>query len=151
MNDKIMPSTGRIRMKQSRELFTNALKRKSWQISREEVFDAYKAVKSNKGAGGVDGLNLEEFEQDYRNHLYSLWNRMSSGSYYPKAVRQKLIPKYDGTNRSLGIPTIRDRVAQQVVKNVLEPRLEARFHPNSYGYRHGKSGHDAVRLAEQRC
>jgi len=154
MNEKIKPSIGRIRTKQSRELFTDftePLKVKSWQISREQVLDAYKKVKSNKGAGGVDGLNLEEFEQDYENHLYSLWNRMSSGSYHPKAVRQKLIPKYDGTKRSLGIPTIKDRIAQQVVKDVLEPRLEAIFHPNSYGYRHGKSGHDAVRLAEQRC
>ena len=76
---------------------------------------------------------------------------MSSGSYFPKAVREKRIPKYDGTKRSLGIPTITDRVAQQVVKEVLEPRLEKLFHPNSYGYRSGKSAHQAVQLTEQRC
>lgn len=146
-----MISTGRIKEEQSGELFENLLKCKSWQISQNQVLAAYKAVKSKRGAGGVDGLNLEEFDQNYQNHLYELWNRMSSGSYFPNAVRQKLIPKYDGTKRSLGIPTIGDRVAQQVVKDVLEPRLEAIFHPNSYGYRSGKSGHDAVRLAEQRC
>ena len=146
-----MRSIGRIKEEQSGNLFENLLKVKSWKISEKEVLNAYKTVKSNRGAGGVDGLNFEEFEKNRHNHLYELWNRMSSGSYYPKAVREKRIPKYDGTKRSLGIPTISDRVAQQVVKEVLEPRLESVFHQDSYGYRSGKSAHKAVQLTEQRC
>ena len=146
-----MTSIGKIKTRQSSELFTDLSKCKSWQISHEQVLAAYKAVKRNKGAGGVDGINLEEFDQFRQGHLYELWNRMSSGSYFPKAVRQKGIPKYDGTKRNLGIPTIRDRVGQQVVKDVLEGRLESIFHQDSYGYRSGKSAHQAIELTEQRC
>lgn len=146
-----MTSIGRIKTKQSSELFTELSTCKSWEISQKQVLNAYQSVKSNKGTGGVDGVNFEEFDEFRLDNLYVLWNRMSSGSYYPKAVREKRIPKYDGTKRSLGIPTITDRVGQQVVKDVLEERLEAIFHPDSYGYRSGKNAHEAVKLAEQRC
>ena len=98
-------------MKQSSELFTEGLKGKSQAISQKQVLAAYKQVKSKGGAGGVDGLNFQEFESRRNDHLYKLWNRLASGSYFPQAVRQKRIPKYDGTWRRLGIPTISDRTA----------------------------------------
>ena len=136
-------------MKQSSELFTEGLKGKSQAISQKQVLAAYKQVKSKGGAGGVDGLNFQEFESRRNDHLYKLWNRLASGSYFPQAVRQKRIPKYDGTWRRLGIPTISDRTAQQVVKDILEPRLEKVFHPSSFGYRPDKGGHQALAQAQQ--
>ena len=124
---------------------------KAFQISQNEVLNAYKAVKANKGAGGVDGIELEEFDKDWKNRLYILWNRMSSGSYYPKPVRGVEIPKKNGKKRLLGIPTIEDRVAQMVVRNRLEPLLEPMFHEDSYGYRPNKSALDAIATARSRC
>lgn len=124
---------------------------KAFQISQNEVLNAYKAVKANKGAGGVDGIELEEFDKDWKNRLYILWNRMSSGSYYPKPVRGVEIPKKNGKKRLLGIPTVEDRVAQMVLRNRLEPLLEPVFHEDSYGYRPNKSALDAIATARSRC
>ena len=124
---------------------------KPYEIPKRLVWDAYKRVKANHGAAGVDGESLAVFEKDLKNNLYKIWNRMSSGSYFPPPVRLVEIPKDDGGMRPLGIPTVADRVAQTVVKMVLEPRVEPVFHPDSYGYRPGKSAHDAVGMARQRC
>jgi len=115
------------------------------------VWEAYKRVKANQGAAGVDGQSIAEFEEDLKNNLFKIWNRMSSGSYFPPPVRRVDIPKDDGRMRPLGIPTVADRVAQTVVKRYLEPILEEYFHPDSYGYRPGKSAIEAVRIARQRC
>jgi group II intron reverse transcriptase/maturase len=108
-------------------------------------------VKANRGAAGVDGESLAAFEHDLKRNLYKVWNRMSSGSYFPPPVRLVEIPKASGGTRPLGIPTVADRVAQTVVKMVLEPVVEPHFHPDSYGYRPGKSALDAVGTARQRC
>ena len=108
------------------------------------VKDAYRKVKSNKGSAGVDKESLEKFEVNLLDNLYVLWNRLSSGSYYPKPVREVEIPKSDGTKRKLGIPTVSDRIAQEVIKTSLEPRLEAIFSDHSCGYRPLKSAHDAI-------
>lgn len=124
---------------------------KSFCISQKEVLNAYKVVKMNKGAGGVDGVDFDVFEKDWKNRLYKLWNRMSSGSYFPKAVRGVEIPKKNGKKRLLGIPTIEDRVAQMVLKNRLEPKVEPIFYEDSYGYRPGKSPLDAVGQTRSRC
>ncbi|WP_152975470.1 group II intron reverse transcriptase/maturase, partial [Rhodococcus rhodochrous] len=105
---------------------------------------------ANKGAPGVDGQSLEEFESDLRNNLYKIWNRMSSGSYHPQPVRAVAIPKGDGGQRMLGIPTVADRIAQAVVTNRLVPRVEQVFHPDSYGYRPGRSALDAVAMCTRR-
>ncbi|MBA4495185.1 group II intron reverse transcriptase/maturase [Paenactinomyces guangxiensis] len=126
-------------------------KAKPFQISKKEVWEAYKQVKENRGAAGVDGQSIEEFERDLRNNLYKLWNRMSSGSYFPPPVRRVNIPKSDGGIRPLGIPTVMDRIAQTVVKRHLEPELEVHFHPDSYGYRPKKSAIEAVGVARKRC
>lgn len=104
---------------------------KPFSISRRLVSLAYQKVFSNQGAGGVDGMSLKEFHKDYRNHLYKLWNRMSSGSYFPPAVKLVEIPKKGGGLRPLGIPTIADRIAQTVVRGLLEPGLELIFHEDS--------------------
>jgi len=124
---------------------------KSFCISKNEVWLAYKQVKANKGAAGLDGQTIKEFEQDLKGNLYKLWNRMSSGSYLPPPVLRVEIPKPDGRMRPLGIPTVADRIAQMVVKQRLEPGLEQHFHPDSYGYRPGKSALDAVGKARRCC
>lgn len=124
---------------------------KSFDIPKQLVWEAYTRVKANKGAAGVDKQSIEAFEKGLKNNLYKLWNRMSSGSYFPPAVRMVEIPKSDGGKRQLGIPTVADRVAQMVAKLKLEPELEAHFHEDSYGYRPGKSAHQAVNKARQRC
>jgi group II intron reverse transcriptase/maturase len=126
-------------------------KAKPFIISKREVWEAYKRVKSNRGAAGVDRQSIEEFEKDLENNLYKLWNRMSSGSYFPPPVLRVEIPKADGRVRPLGIPTVTDRIAQMVVKRYLEPELEKHFHTDSYGYRLGKSAIDAVGVARRRC
>ena len=125
---------------------------KSFDIPKREVWEAFKKVKANQGAAGVDGQSVAAFEAELSDNLYKLWNRMSSGSYFPPPVRRVMIPKPGGSGeRPLGIPTVADRVAQEVVKRYLEPILEPIFHENSYGYRPGRSAIDAVRTARQRC
>ncbi len=124
---------------------------KPFQISKLQVWEAFKKVKANRGAAGVDEQSVAEFEEDLSNNLYKLWNRLSSGSYFPSPVRRVEIPKSDGRVRPLGIPTVADRMAQMVVKHTLEPLLEPHFHRDSYGYRPGKSALDAVGVARQRC
>jgi RNA-directed DNA polymerase len=124
---------------------------KPYTISKQVVWEAYQKVKANKGAAGVDGQSIEAFEADLKNNLYKIWNRMSSGSYFPPPVRLVEIPKATGGLRPLGIPTVADRVAQMVVKMHLEPIVEPCFHDDSYGYRPGKSALDAVATARQRC
>jgi len=124
---------------------------KPFEISKQAVWEAWKCIKTNDGCGGVDGVTIEQFETDIGNNLYKLWNRLSSGSYFPAAVKRVEIPKADGNLRPLGIPTVEDRIAQKVVKQMLEPELEKVFHPDSYAYRPNKSAIDAVRQARQRC
>jgi RNA-directed DNA polymerase len=124
---------------------------KPYVIPKQLVWDAYQRVKANRGAAGVDGESLAAFEKDLKNNLYRVWNRMSSGSYFPPPVRLVEIAKESGGTRPLGIPTVADRVAQTVVKMVLEPSVDPHFHPDSYGYRPGKSALDAVGMARKRC
>jgi RNA-directed DNA polymerase len=124
---------------------------KPFVISKWEVWEAYKRVKANQGAAGVDEQSIAVFERDLKGNLYKIWNRMSSGSYFPSPVRMVKIPKATGGERKLGIPTVSDRIAQMVVKSRLEPAVDPLFHPDSYGYRPGKSALDAVGQARQRC
>lgn len=124
---------------------------KPYCISKHSVMEAYKRVKANKGAAGVDEETIEEFEKDLKGNLYKIWNRMSSGCYFPPPVKIVEIPKSDGKMRTLGIPTVSDRIAQMVVKLHLEPVIDPLFHQDSYGYRPGKSAIDAVGMARQRC
>ncbi len=125
---------------------------KSFEISKREVWDAFERVKANKGAPGVDGCSIEEFEKDLKNNLYKIWNRMSSGSYLPPPVRAVEIPKsHGGGIRILGVPTVSDRIAQTVVARRLEARVEPIFHPDSYGYRPGRSALHAVETCRRRC
>ena len=125
---------------------------KPFDIPKRLVWEAYQRVKANKGAPGVDEVTLGEFEADLKNNLYRIWNRMSSGSYFPPPVRAVAIPKPDGKGeRVLGVPTVADRVAQTVVAMVVEPVVEKLFHPDSYGYRPGRSPIDAVKVCRERC
>ena len=124
---------------------------RSYDISKQVVCRAYRRVKANKGAAGIDGQTIEDFEQDLKRNLYKIWNRLSSGSYLPPAVMAVTIPKRTGGTRVLGIPTLSDRIAQMVVKMQLEPLLEPYFHEDSYGYRPGKSAIQAVSKTRQRC
>src|ERR1700751_2654348 len=124
---------------------------KPFCISKREVWEAYERVKANQGAAGVDEQSIADFEKDRKGNLYKIWNRMSSGSYFPPPVRTVKIPKAGGGERKLGIPTVADRIAQPVVKSRLEPMVDPLFHPDSYGYRPGKSALDAVGQARQRC
>jgi RNA-directed DNA polymerase len=126
-------------------------KAKPFSISKHVVWEAYLRVKANKGAAGIDEQSVTDFEDDLKNNLYKIWNRMSSGSYFPPPVRTVSIPKSNGGIRKLGIPTVGDRIAQMVVKLYLEPAVESHFHPDSYGYRPGKSALDAVKTARERC
>lgn len=124
---------------------------KPYSISKRVVWEAYRRVKANGGAAGVDSESIEEFERNLKNNLYKIGNRMSSGTYFPPAVRSVVIPKKDGGERRLGIPTVSDRIAQTVVKMYLEPEVEPHFHPDSYGYRPKKSAADALTVTRQRC
>jgi RNA-directed DNA polymerase len=124
---------------------------KPFNVDKMQVYEAYKAVKSNGGAAGVDGQTIEQFEADLKSNLYKIWNRMSSGSYFPPPVRAVSIPKKSGGQRILGVPTVVDRVAQMVVKRVIEPKLDSVFHTDSYGYRPNKSALDAVGVTRERC
>lgn len=126
-------------------------KQKSFDISKQAVWDAWLRVKANKGAAGVDEQAVTEFERDLSGNLYKLWNRLSSGSYFPSPVREVRIPKRDGSPRVLGVPTVADRIAQTVVRGYLEPGVEPVFHPDSYGYRPGRSALDAVGVCRERC
>src|SRR5216683_2576243 len=125
---------------------------KPFCISKWEVWEAYKRVKANQGAAGVDEQSIADFEKDLKGNLYKIWNRMSSGTYFPPPVRAVEIAKAHGTGtRMLGVPTVADRVAQTVVAGVLEERAERLFHPDSYGYRPRRSALDAVAACRRRC
>ncbi len=124
---------------------------KQHPITKKMVLDAYKKVRENKGSAGVDGQTLSEFAENASENLYQIWNRMTSGSYYPPGVKEVQIPKKSGGHRSLGIPTVSDRIAQQVVKSYLEPKVEGSFHENSYGYRPNKNAHQALEKATSNC
>lgn len=126
-------------------------KTKPFNISKQAVWEAYLRVKANKGAAGVDDVSITKFEEKLKDNLYKLWNRMSSGSYMTPPVRAVSIPKDNGGERILGIPTVADRIGQMVVVMYLEPLVEPYFHPDSYGYRPGKSALSAVASARQRC
>jgi group II intron reverse transcriptase/maturase len=124
---------------------------KSIPISRQMVWTAYKKVRANKGSAGVDAVSMQEFDANRSRHLYKLWNRMASGSYFPPPVKEVEIPKKDGKVRQLGIPTINDRIGQMVIKDFLEPRFEKIFSPNSYGYRPNRSAHQALETVRENC
>jgi RNA-directed DNA polymerase len=124
---------------------------KSFSISRQMVWAAYLQVKASKGGPGYDNEDMQKFEEDLKNNLYKIWNRMASGTYFPPPVLQVEIPKANGGVRKLGIPTISDRIAQAVVKQYLEPIVEPHFHEDSYGYRPNKSALQAIAQARIRC
>ncbi|KQU16872.1 group II intron reverse transcriptase/maturase [Bacillus sp. Leaf13] len=124
---------------------------KPYKISKQVVMSAFKRVKANRGSAGIDGQDLKEFEENLKDNLYKIWNRMSSGSYFPSPVKLVEIPKKTGGKRGLGIPTVEDRVAQMVVKMYFEPKVEPIFHEDSYGYRSNKSALDAIGQARKRC
>ena len=127
------------------------LKQKSQAITKRQVWEAYKKVRANKGSAGVDRVSLRDYEANLEDNLYKLWNRMASGSYFPPPVLEVEIPKKDGRVRKLGIPTAGDRIAQMVARDALEPQVEPQFHRNSYGYRPGRSAHDAIDKARHQC
>ena len=125
---------------------------KSFEISKRVVWEAYEKVKANEGAAGVDGESIAEFERDLKGNLYKLWNRMSSGTYFPPPVRAVEIPKAGGKGvRVLGVPTVSDRIAQTVAAMYLEPQVEPMFHEDSYGYRPGRSAKQALERCRERC
>lgn len=124
---------------------------KPYSISKWTVVEAYEKVKANKGTYGVDEQSIEDFESGLKNNLYKIWNRMSSGSYFPKPVRAVEIPKKNGGTRMLGVPTVEDRVAQMVAKMYFEPCVEPLFYEDSYGYRPNKSAIQAVGVTRKRC
>ena len=124
---------------------------KPYSISKRAVITAYEKVKANKGTYGVDEQSIEDFEKKLNNNLYKIWNRMSSGSYFPKPVKAVAIPKKNGGTRILGIPTVEDRIAQMVVKLYFEPSVEPIFYEDSYGYRPNKSAIQAIEVTRTRC
>ena len=124
---------------------------KSFGISKHVVLEAYRRVKANRGAAGIDNESIEMFEANLKSNLYRIWNRMSSGAYFPPAVKQVEIAKKNGGTRILGVPTVSDRIAQMVVKLTVEPQLDALFHTDSYGYRPGKSAKQAIAITRKRC
>ena len=126
-------------------------KTKSFEISKQVVWEAHQRVKAKQGAAGVDHQSIEEFEKDLKDNLYKIWNRMSSGSYFPPPVKAVEIPKKNGGQRILGVPTVADRIAQTVAKIYFEPLVEPYFYADSYGYRPGKSPIDAVEITRKRC
>ena len=133
------------------QIVTSGSSGKAFDISKTLVWEAYLKVKSNKGAAGVDRQSLADFAQDEKKNLYKIWNRMSSGSYFPPPVRAVEIPKAGGGVRVLGVPTVADRIAQTVVAMTLEPSAEQVFHQDSYGYRPARSALDAVAMCRKRC
>lgn len=124
---------------------------KPFEISKYAVWAAWERVKANKGAAGIDGETIEQFEENLKDNLYKLWNRMSSGCYFPPPVKTVAIPKKDGGERKLGIPSVTDRIAQMVVKMYFEPLVELHFHEDSYGYRPNRSAHQALEITRKRC
>ena len=124
---------------------------KSLPISKRMVYESYLKVTDNGGSAGIDKQSIEEFNENLKDNLYKLWNRMTSGSYFPPPVRTVFIPKKQGGERPLGIPTVSDRIAQGVVKDYLEPSLEIIFHKSSFGYRPVKSAHDALKECQDNC
>ncbi len=124
---------------------------KAHPITKKMVLEAYKRIKANGNAAGVDGISLEKYAKNLPQNLYKLWNRLTSGSYFPSPVREKLIPKGKGETRGLGINTVDDRIAQQVVKTFLEPRVEGSFHDDSFGFRRGRNPHQAMQKVLNRC
>ncbi len=126
-------------------------KQKSQPIEKRQVWTAYKAVKQKGGSAGVDGLTIKDIESNPRKYLYPVWNRLASGSYFPMPVREVQIPKYDGSKRALGIPTVLDRVAQMVIKEELEQIVDKHFSDSSFGYRPNKSAHEAVKQCSLHC
>jgi group II intron reverse transcriptase/maturase len=124
---------------------------KAHPITKKMVMDAYKEIKANGRGTGVDEVSLGDYAKGLQRNLYRLWNRLTSGSYFPLPVREKLIPKGDDDYRPLGICTVEDRIAQQVVKTYLEPKVEISFHNNSYGYRPKRNAHQAIQIAMERC
>lgn len=124
---------------------------KPFQIDKRIIYEAFKKIRSNRGGSGIDGLDMAAYEQNLGSNLYRLWNRMSSGSYMPRAVKLVEIPKSNGGTRPLGIPTIEDRIAQMAVVSEIEPQIDSCFHEDSYGYRPHRSAHDAIAKAERRC
>lgn len=134
--------TGTILVKAGRGYHQNKTMR--LEISKQQVWEAYKKVKANQGTYGVDGVNWQKFDKRLKQNLYTLWNRLSSGSYFPQAVRRVSIPKSNGGTRGLGIPTLTDRIAQEVLRSILAPYVEPRFHVNSYAYQAGKNAHQAI-------
>lgn len=124
---------------------------KSFEISKHAVLEAYVKVKRNAGGAGIDGQTIEDFDRNLKDNLYKIWNRLSSGSYFPPPVKAVPIPKKSGGVRILGVPTLADRVAQMVIRMELEPKLEPHFHPDSYGYRPNKSAHQAIEITRTRC
>lgn len=126
-------------------------KTKPFNIPKTLFVEAYKSIKANRGAAGVDSQSLEDFERNLKDNLYKLWNRMSSGSYFPPPVKAVPIPKKSGGERILGVPTVGDRICQMVIKQMFEPNVEKIFLPDSYGYRPNKSALDAIGVTRQRC
>lgn len=124
---------------------------KAFEIPKSLVWASYHDVRRNRGAPGCDGQTLADFDQQRDRNLYKIWNRLCSGSYFPPPVREKRIPKDNGKERVLGIPTVSDRIAQGAVKRYVEAALDPMFHADSYGYRPGKSAHDALRQCALRC
>ena len=124
---------------------------KEHPITRKMILEAFQLVKANRGAPGVDEQSIEQYEQGLTANTYKLWNRMTSGSYFPQPVKEVEIPKKSGGFRKLGVPTVEDRIAQQVVKTYLEPKVDPSFHPDSYGYRPGRNAHMAIQSAMNRC
>jgi len=123
---------------------TNPTLTRGIPITKQMVWSAYKKVRSNKGSAGIDNQTLAEYKENLEDNLYKLWNRMSSGSYFPEAVKEVSIPKADGKRRKLGIPTVSDRIAQEVIKSYIEPKLDKEFSEHSYGYRPLKNSHQAL-------
>ncbi len=126
-------------------------KKKPYPITKESVWEAYKQVKANGGSAGVDGVTIAQVSANPKKYLYPVWNRLASGSYFPLAVKQVVIPKSDGGERKLGVPTVADRVAQTVIANELEVIVESHFAESSFGYRPGKNAHQAIEQAKQHC
>lgn len=124
---------------------------KPFSISKQVIYTAWKGVKEKKGSAGIDTVSINDYEQELGKHLYKLWNRMSSGSYFPQPVKLVEIPKKNGGQRPLGIPTVEDRIAQSAVVLYINERLDKEFHTDSYAYRSGRSAAEALTTARQRC